>query len=180
MNADASWVAVAGYHQRVAKKCELRWDTPGLGPDPSTVPDELAEERSWTDPEREAINAALAAHHTQMIEQIRALYVEATGDPNAGSMSPQAMMAEINDKTPVQEIRGTYQRLAQERAQMIEPPEQLEGRSVTERLYRLLLSAGDGAERAVADKVGDEMAEQVREFKDGFGSKHRSSYGCPQ
>jgi len=162
----------------LAERCELRWDMPGLKAQPNTVPRKLAEEQSWTDEEVASINEAMAEYHSSMTGAIRELYVEATGDPASGSMSTDAMIAEITDKTDRNAIRGVFQRLARERAGLEVAPAEA-AQSVTERLYRLLTTAGDSAERSLSDRVGPHMAEQMRAFKDGFGSKSRSSFGCP-
>lgn len=166
--------------RKMADQCELRWDLPGIwSPKPPTVGREAFEELALSDADRDGMNEALAEFHTTMQSEIRKIYVELTGDDSTGSLSLQAMFAEIEDKTPKAVIKATFRRLARERAGLSPPPANEAGMIAYERLYRLLTTAGHRAESLMADRVGPDVARQVRDHRGGFGGKHRSSYGCP-
>ena len=114
------------------------------------------------------------------MKQLRALYIEVTGDPEGvESLSPSAMISEINDKSLRPTIKAVYQRLARERAGLQTPPASAAGQPPVERLMRLLTSSGDRVEKAIGQKIGPDLARRHRELHGGYGSKSRSRYGCP-
>jgi hypothetical protein len=115
-----------------------------------------------------------------MKAQLRKLYVEVTGDDkNVDSLSMRAITSEIKDKSPKPEIKQVFQRLARERAGLQAPPSNPSDTSAVERLYRLLTTAGDRVEKMMAAEVGPDLARRYRRVRDGFGSRSRSSHGCP-
>src|SRR5205085_2215865 len=103
-----------------------------------------------------------------------------TGDTAAGSLAPMSMFEEINDKAPEGEIQRVFQRLSRERAGLEMPPADLKGTSAFERLYRMVTTSGDALESAIGKELGPETARAYRDLHDGFGSKSRSSSGCPK
>ncbi|MCC6748191.1 MAG: FecR domain-containing protein [Deltaproteobacteria bacterium] len=164
----------------MAKKCELRWDTPPLGAEPSTASEETVRELGLTDQEKAAVNQVFAGNHRRTLQDLRKLYVEVTGDAKGSdTLSPRALMEEIDDKSTKQELKQVFQKLARERAGLQAPPAELSGTTALERLYRLLTSMGDRVERELGGQIGPDLARRYRELRGGFGSRSRSSNGCP-
>lgn len=164
----------------LAKRCELRWDHPPLGSQPPKLDTKAARELGLNETERAAIEKAFADYHTRMNTELRKLYVEVTGDDKvADSLSPWAMMSEIEDKSLKQEIKQVFQRLARERAGLQAPPADTSTGSAVERMFRLLTTAGDQLERTIGEQIGPDLARRYREARGGFGSRSRSSHGCP-
>ena len=165
----------------MAKRCELRWDLPGTGSEPSTVSPKDVEKLGLDDNEAAQINAALAAEHKRFRDALRALYVEVTGDEQAAdALSPWALSSEIDDKSPKVERKVVYRRLSRERAGLQQPPAPGAQMSALERLMRLLTSTGDRGEKVVGARVSPDLARRLRELHGGWGSKSRSAYGCPR
>ncbi len=166
---------------RMADRCELRWDHPAIRSDkPSTFDDQSLEDVGLDAGEREAAQKVLEAFNARALAEVRRLYTEVTGDENTENLAPEAMMAEINDKTDKREVRQVFERLAAERAGRTPPPGDIPANTPFDQLYRLLLGAGDSLEAELADVVGAKKARGLRDAHDGWGSKSRSSYGCPE
>lgn len=166
----------------MAKACKLRWDDPGLRPQHPPLPD--TEDRAKlgiTDAEAEVISEVYASFVTQSLEQLRAIYVAATGDvDNSRVLAPDALKQEILDKSPEDAIQRAYQRVSQERAGLAVPSPDAAGMSPVERLMRFNMGLGDAYERALADKLGASRAHQLRASHNGWGGRHESSVGCPE
>lgn len=163
----------------MAERCELRWDTPSLGPyAPTIAPDDVAA-LGLSDEERQLINAAMATSHEHLTGLIQQVYGEITGDPQTGSMSTTAMLAEIRDKTEFSQLRAIFSTLARERAGLQAPPESADMPAL-ERLFRGLTGEGDKLEQRIADGIGPQLARDYRDLHSGWSSGHRSSYGCPR
>lgn len=165
--------------RRMAKRCELRWDIPSLGPKPPTIATKDLEKLELSEEEREVIDRKLAESHQRLGTAIRRAYGEITGDSNTGSMALEAMFAEARDKTPREEVQRVFQRLAQERAQLLAPPP--EGAVLTpfEQMLRSVTSEGDRLERTLAAELGPGTARRLRDLHGGWNSRSRSSHGCP-
>lgn len=165
----------------MAKECQLRWDEPGLGLRHPPLPD--AKERTKlgiTDDEAEVISEVYDSFASRSLEQLRAIYVAATGDvDNSRVLAPDALKQEILDKSPEDAIKRAYQRVSQERAGLAAPPPDITGMTAAERLVRFNTGLGDAYERALADKLGASRAHQLRASDGGWGSRHSSSVGCP-
>jgi len=171
---------------RMAERCELRWDSIGyrLG-DPPRVPREEAEAFDLSDEQLAALDARLAAENERLVQTIRQAYVEVTGDDPAAiqAVAPEALFSEVQDKTPIEERQRIFRSLAQERARGVEPDvsaARLDELSPAERMFRVITSSGDRLEAALGEVVGPEVARQMRDARRGFGDRHRSSYGCPK
>ena len=162
----------------MADRCELRWDVPGLGPEPQQLGAKDAESLHLGEEERATINRVMKDSHERLTKQIAAIYVEATGDTSTGSLATQAMMQEIFDKAPKGEESLLHQRLAQERAGMI-PPKTDGPMSPQEKLLRLLSTAGDGLQADLAKELGPATAQSLRDQHEGWGSRSRSRTNCP-
>lgn len=171
---------------RMAERCELRWDTiPYRLGDPPRVPGDDAEAFGLGAAQVAALDTLLAAENTRLVEAIRAAYLEVTGDEPAAvqAVAPNALFSEIEDKTPIDERRRIFKQLAEERARGVAvdlSAERLATMTPAERLFRVITSSGDRLEAALAKEVGPEQARQMRDAHNGFGNVHRSSYGCPE
>lgn len=164
--------------KEMADRCELRWDVPGLGPEPQQLGPKDAESLHVAEEERATINRIMKDNHERLTKQIAAIYVEATGDTSTGSLATQAMMQEIFDKAPKGEESQLHQRLAQERAGLI-PPKADGAMSPQEKLLRLLSTAGDGLQSELAKELGPATAQSLRDQHEGWGSRSRSRTNCP-
>lgn len=89
------------------------------------------------------------------------------------------MRKEIEEKGTTEDQDGLHQRIAMERAGLVQPPtpQQLAKASPFERLFRAFLQLGDRTEEAIAKKLGPERAAAIR--GDGWGSRSDWS-GCPK
>lgn len=163
----------------LAQQCRLQWDTVSLSSTPPGYSVKNAEKLGLSEEERAAVEARVNAHQKALVDQIRALYVEITGDTTAGSLAATAMLDEIADKTTQEEHQRVFQQLARERAGLAQPPPPDQPESPYTRLFRALTGAGNALERSLAEELGPETARRIRDLDDGWGHKHGSSYGCP-
>lgn len=165
----------------MAERCELRWDHPAIrvGEKP-TVDDEAVASLKLTKEEQDAVAEELTKFNTDTLAELRRIYTEVTGDDQVGSLASEAMFAELNDKSDRTEIRLTFEKLAAERAGLAQPPEEGAEMPSVERAYRLMTAAGDRLEAAMAARIGTERARELREYRNGWGSASRSTYGCPK
>lgn len=164
----------------MAQNCELRWDMPSLTHQPPTISDGELAKLSLSDAEREIINEKLAASHARLAQAVQRTYHALTGDEDPGSMSAEAMFAEIMDKLPQHEMRVIYQRLSHERAGLVQPPADTSSLSPVEQLFRMMTGEGDALEQALARELGPELASNLRDLNNGWSSKFRSTHGCPE
>ncbi len=165
--------------QWMAKNCQVRYDVPvytmALG---IQLDAEDARKLDLTDSELASVNRVLAAGDNHLIEVMRDLYVELTGDRRvAEALSPHNLQHEIFEKSPPEELHRAFQRLAAERAGLARPPANERGMSPAERLLRLLQRAGDDYQRRLADALGPGRAASLR--REGVGLGRRSQSGCP-
>lgn len=86
----------------------------------------------------------------------------------------------LADKTEKERMREVFRRLSAEKAGHAAAPPTLDGIGPVERLFRGLTNAGDALQGRLADRLGEETAQKIRDHNDGFGSRHRSTYGCPK
>jgi hypothetical protein len=165
----------------MADKCELRWDLQSLEDSkPDQVSPEDARKLGVSEDEREVMNRVMKDDRDRLVKGIRALYVEATGDTaNAPTLGSQSMINEIIDKAPDGDTQRVFQKLARERAGL-QAVGGAAASSPLERLMRLLTAAGDTLESGLAKELGPDAARAYRDQHDGFGSRHRSSFGCPK
>ncbi|MCY1081658.1 hypothetical protein [Archangium lansingense] len=164
----------------MAKECRLRWDEPGLRQKPPLPGPEDRAKLGMTEDEAEEIAEVYRTFVAQSLEQLRAIYVAATGDEdNARVLAPDALKQEILDKSPELAIKQAFHRVAQERAGLATPPANTTSLTPAERLVRFNTGLGDAYERALADKLGATRARELRQLRDGWGSRHDSSASCP-
>ncbi len=165
---------------QMAKECKLQWDSPSLSLSPETMDDKTAQEMGMNDEERRQFDHVSADFDGKMIAQLRALYIEVTGDKaGADTLTPQAMETEIRSKVPDAVAKEAYWRLSHERAGLIAPPTDPRGASPIERFLRLETTAGDEFERQLGAAIGPDRARALRAEHGGWGSRSISSSDCP-
>jgi hypothetical protein len=165
----------------MAKSCKLRWDEPSLRQRAVNMPTpEQRRELNMTEDEAEVLLEVHQAFITDALEQLRAIYVAATGDVDGSRvMAPEALKQEILDKSPEDVVRVAFQRVSRERAGLAAPPVDTQGLTPAERLVRFSTGLGDAYERALASKLGEARARELRKLNGGWSSRHDSSVGCP-
>jgi hypothetical protein len=167
--------------QKMATRCELRWDHPSLRVDrPVKLDDETVKAASLSESERPVVEEVFRRTNEETLAELRRLYTVVTGDDQVDNLAPEAMLAEINDKSEHRDLRLAFERLSAERAGLQPAPAEGVEQSAVEQVYRLLTSVGDRLETELSAKVGPERARQMRDAHDGWGSASRSSYGCPE
>lgn len=165
---------------RMAEKCELRWDMQPLGPKPTSIDTRALEKLSLAESEREVIDRVYREDHARVQKALAAIYVEVTGDASTGSLATTSMFEEIVDKAPKGEVQRVFQKLAQERAGLLPPSPDSSKASPWERVFRLMTGAGDALQDAFAKELGPDTAKALRDLHGGWGSRSRSSSGCPE
>lgn len=156
---------------RWAENCELRLDEPPvLGIEPEGL-GEAREELGMTEDEGRVVEDAIRRVHERFRDQLRTLYVEATGDEaGAGSLSPRAMLDEIEDKAT--DDGNVYVRISRERAGLEPAPADTSHAPVNERAVRLYAGLGDELQRTIAQTLGPERAYELRAHKQGWPWGH--------
>jgi hypothetical protein len=157
--------------RRWAENCELRLDEPPvLGIEPEALGD-AREELGMTDDEGRVVEDAIRRVHERFRDELRALYVEATGDEaGAGSLSPRAMLDEIEDKAT--DDGNIYVRISRERAGLEPAPADTSHAPVNERAVRLYAGLGDELQRTIAQTLGPDRAYELRAHKQGWPWGH--------
>jgi ferric-dicitrate binding protein FerR (iron transport regulator) len=163
-----------------AAECRVRYDMPMvMGTEPFKVGPQMAKEWGLTDEEVIALDRVLADLHKRVVKELRALYIEVTGDAeHADDLSPQAMASELLDKSPEGEHGRVNQRIAQERAGLAQAPTNLAALSPVERLIRLQAALGDETEKRLGEALGPARARALREHNGGWGWRQEYA-GCP-
>lgn len=164
----------------MAKKCELRWDEPPIGLSPYQISPTDAERRGFTEQERLAANQVNVDFNNRVVGELRALYVEVTGDKaGADGLSPNSLMQEIMAKSPDGAISEAYWRISHERAGLMAPGDS-KASSPVEGLMRLRSSMGSMYEHDLGAVIGPDRARSLREEHGGWGNRNSSSRSCPQ
>lgn len=164
----------------MAKRCEVRFDMPPLyGIEPTSLDPRTAERMGLSDTERDAFNRALRDEHGRYIAEMRTIYTEVTGDTKgAETLSPEAMVREIHDKSPRGAEEDARRRIAQERAGLAPPPADPAKLSAAERALRLTGRLGDTFEQRLAADIGPARAHELRTRRGGWGARMDMT-GCP-
>jgi len=162
----AAWVAT----------CHVRTDEPSLDRfQPGSQP---SADRDLAPGEAAAYDAAMTEMAKRWKDQVRSLYLEVTGDTTgADSLSSEAMIREIEDKSPPTEHNQVLRKLARERAGLDAAPTDLSRTTALERFMRAHAQLGDQSEAALAKRLGPDRARAIR--GDGWSSRSDSS-GCPK
>jgi ferric-dicitrate binding protein FerR (iron transport regulator) len=166
--------------QAMARDCKLKWDNPTIGLNPPTLSARRASTLGLSDQERVEIDRVSAEENARVLKELRALYVEVTGDKaGAESLAPQAMENEIMSKSPEAVVQQTFYKLSHERAGLQAAPADLRGAPASERLMRLMTGLGDDYEQRLGAAIGPDRAHQLRAENNGWDSRNRSMVGCP-
>ena len=137
-----------------------------------------AQEAGLSDQELAAVNKVLRDMQREVLAQLRALYVEATGDQQrADELSPQAMASELPD-VPRGGGQRINQRIAQERAGLAAPPADLSQASALERYIRRRAGLGDETERRIGEVTGGGAGEAAARDGGRMG-RAEEIVGCP-
>jgi ferric-dicitrate binding protein FerR (iron transport regulator) len=166
---------------RFAAECRVRNDFAPqlLNSEPFDLPASRAQQAGVSEAERAAINRVMTELQREFQAQLRALYVEVTGDAaRAEELSPQSMSSELRDKSPEGEASRINQRIAQERAGLAAPPADPSQLSALERFMRLQAGLGAETERRVGQVLGAERAHAMRSEDGGWGWR-QETVGCP-
>lgn len=161
----------------MAKTCTLKWDAPPLGSEPFNLGPKRGD---LSQEERNAVNKAMAEQHDEVTRELRALYVEVTGDrAHADAAAADALTMELQEKSTRVDVQLAYQKLALERAGQLAPPANNVGQSAIERALRIVTGLGDRTERTIAQVIGADRARNLRKRNNGWDSRSVSSNGCP-
>lgn len=165
-----------------AAECRVRFDTPPMmQPEPIQLDARSGAQLGVSDPEREALNQALAASHRGFAALVHALYLETTGDTTgADSLSLEAMAREIEDKNGREEADAVRKHIAEERAGLVAAPTAaaLAAAAPVERYLRALAAIGGDVERAFAAIIGPARARALRASDEGPFGWHMEMAGC--
>ena len=160
----------------MAKDCKIRFDTPSLASGGFTIPASARANLGVSDEEATAAEQAATQAIARAQAQVRAIYVEVTGNSAASEeLSVDSMIREIEEKSG--DGGSARRQLSAERAGLTAVPASLADRSPTERLLRALSGVGDDVEHAVAGAIGADRAQKLR-GAEGWSSTWSMS-GCP-
>jgi hypothetical protein len=157
-----------------AQRCEIAFDSPPI----NGFEGRSAQSMGLAEGERETMNEVMKDLKAQVSADMRALYVEMSGDPStADRLSPGSMESEIFARAPEGARQRARQQLAREKAGLAPPPADLARTPVAERTMRLMMTIGDRYEQKLAERVGPERARALRAKNDGWPGKTVSN-GC--
>ncbi len=161
----------------MATDCALRYDVPPFGQQPALLGDSEVAKLGLSFAERESHDRLLTALNRSVRDDVRALYVELTGDrAGADDLDLWALRQEIVAKALPADRIEAQRRIAAERAGLATPPTptQLASRPVYERFLRRLIASADELEHSLAGEVGPASANALRRAR---GSRFALS-GC--
>jgi hypothetical protein len=156
------------------ERCEIAFDSPPI----NGFDGKAAQSLGLAESERETMNEVMKELKAQVIADMRALYVEMSGDPTtADRLSPGSMESEIFARAPEGARQRARQQLAREKAGLAPPPADLPRTPVAERTMRLMMTIGDRYEQKLAEHLGPERTRALRAKQDGWPGKTVSN-GC--
>jgi hypothetical protein len=159
-----------------AQRCEVAYDSPPM----NGFDGKAAQSMGLAESERETLNAVVKDLKSQVIADMRKLYVEMSGDPTiADRLSLVSMESEIFSRAPEGARVRARQQLAREKAGLASPPADLAQTPVAERTLRLMMTIGDRYEQKLAERLGPERTRALRAKQDGWPGKTIFS-GCPE
>jgi hypothetical protein len=125
----------------------------------------------------EAFRDALYRDVTALVVEIGKSEAWARQTPLMGMM--MALHEEVDDDEG--HIKAIFERIAQERAGLLEPPPASADLSVHERFVRRIAEVGPAFERALAVRLGRARAQQLRQHADGWpGSRVQTRSQCDE
>ncbi|MBK9071153.1 MAG: FecR domain-containing protein [Myxococcales bacterium] len=161
--------------RELSKQCGLYLDVPELTIPVHQIEANKAEQLGLSLDEVKLVNAALKRNVEPLIAEIRALYVEVTGDEQgADALDPQSMERELEQKAGP-EAAEARKRIALEKAGDLTPPADSKNRPPIERYYRRIAYVADHIEADLAAIIG---AERAREFR-ANSALFKMIMGCP-
>ncbi len=147
--------------REAAKNCELSFAVPAALASGGYLTEAKAEQLGLAPDEVTAMTQALDDARDRGRDRLEAIYVDATGDEaGAADLSVDAMRAEILNKAMADDLIESRQRVAKERAGMLDAPAPGEG-SPVERYYRHELQQAADAYSSVSGSVGGDRAYEV-------------------
>jgi hypothetical protein len=156
------------------ERCEIAFDSPPI----NGFDEKAGRSLGLAEAEREAMNETMKELKPQVIADMRALYVEMSGDPTtADRLSPGAMETEIFSRAPEGSRGRARRQIAREKAGLAPPPADLSQVPVAERTMRLMMGIGDRYEQKLAERLGPDRARALRAREDGWAGKTVSN-GC--
>ena len=145
------------------------------------VAGQYAERLGVTDPaESKKIDAAIAKQYEDYNAQLRSMYLELGGDEEtADQASGKTLQSFIFDQLDREMFGDIQRRIAEERAGLREPPLDMTGLDLEERVARMMANDGNEFERLVGEQLGPERARELRRQHDGWpGSTSVHSGDC--
>jgi hypothetical protein len=119
----------------------------------------------------------LKRENDRYLKELRALYIEATGDTQGvDTLQPMAMGMEIQHKSNERDNSTARRRLDLERAGTLAPPADLSKMPVIDRYFRLVTSEGDRVEQELGKIIGPDRAHELR--TKGMGGNRSVMNGC--
>lgn len=156
----------AGELKAMAQHCEVRVDMPQLDGPPWGARE--AKGLHLAGDQQEQVAAAVNKVREEAIAQLRALYVEATGDTGgAQSLAPTTLGQELLHKSRPAEVDAARARVARERAGLEQPPADAAAGTIPERYFRYLVTIGDSVQHGLEPIVGAVQAGEIRDRVDG-------------
>lgn len=176
----AAWVrpspSVLG---EMAARCEVRLEMPSIIEDqPPTVSDDASAALSLSARERAVLQQTLNQMHAGLRDFVGDAFRATTGS-SAGisGMTFEDMLTELQSR-PESGFDEARERLAQERAGLVPPPDQGANQPAGERLLRLWAGMGDEFERRLASEVGGDRAHEMRFSPRAAWMNRLSQSGC--
>lgn len=164
-----------------ASRCELRMDLPDvLGPKPAPVDDATLARLGlhFDADERAAIEYAEASLWEDVRPEVRALYVEATGDTEgAAGLTAQDMGNALQTRVAPEAGKEALWRVTHALAGLASPPSANDPGSPVFRYLWLAAHLGDRFEAKLAERLGAERARELR--ADRYPMTTLSTMGCP-
>jgi hypothetical protein len=146
----------------LARRCEIRYYLPRHLT--ALVPPHLDATYPLTAAEREEIGRLMQDQRQAFVDELRALYIELTGErAAAATLTPKSLKEEIFAKSTEDDLKDARRRIFQEWLGQVAPPIDLAARPSVERFLRLLVESGPAFYRAVTAVVGPERARQIRD-----------------
>lgn len=166
-----------------AARCEVRFEEPEIS---GYEVKGLDEKSDWaraaglSDTERDAYNESLKELQASVTGQLRALFVEVTGDPQMAEKLPvSGLLDQLMQKSSRPVFVEARARLAKEKAGLQPPPPDLARTPAIERALRIMINSGDELEKKLGERVGAERAKALHRVRDGWPGGRSSMSGCP-